>query len=112
MATVRSEKIAALIKKEMSVIFQQNMPTLFRGLMITVTRARVSPDMGVAKLYLSFFPSERKDDGLALVREQQSALRGMLGVRVAKQLRKIPELHFYLDDSLDYFEEIDRLLKK
>jgi len=111
MANVRSEKIAALIKREMAVVFQQGMGTTFRGMMITVTQSRVSPDLGVAKLYLSIFPGERKEEGLTLLRESQSALRGMLGDRVGKQLRKIPELHFYIDDSLDYFEKIDRLLK-
>jgi ribosome-binding factor A len=111
MASVRIEKVAALVKKEMAVIFQQHMNDLFRGTMITVTQVRISPDMGVARIYLSFFPGDRKDKGLELVRELATTLRRKLADKVAKQLRKIPELHFYIDDSLDYYEEIDRLLK-
>jgi len=112
MASVRLEKIAALVKKELSIIFQRQMGPMFNGIMITVTQVRVSPDMGVAKIYLSFFPSEKKQAGLEAVLGQQAAIRRLLGEQIAKQLRKIPELHFYMDDSLDYFEEIDRLLKK
>jgi len=106
------EKVAALVKREMSLIFQQNMSSLFHGLMITVTSVRISPDMGVAKIYLSFFPTEKKKEGMKRVSEMNTNLRRLLAERVGKQLRKIPELQFFIDDSLDYFEEIDRLLKK
>ncbi len=112
MSTVRLEKIGALIKRELSLIFQQNMNTMFKGMMITVTSVRVSPDMGLAKAYLSFFPTEKKDEGLQMVDEKNLHIRKHLGNAVGKQIRKIPELSFYIDDSLDYFEEIDKLLKK
>ncbi len=112
MASVRLEKVAALVKRELSTIFQQQMSLIFKGTMITVTLVRISPDLGVAKVYLSFFPAERKEEGMKTVMEQNANLRRLLAERVAKQLRKIPELQFYLDDSLDYYEEIDRLLKK
>jgi len=85
---------------------------MFDGMMITVTNVRVSPDLGVAKAYLSFFPTEKKQEGLEKVKEQNGAIRHLLAGSIGKQVRKIPELHFYIDDSLDYFEEIDRLLKK
>src|SRR5688572_12743652 len=103
MAGVRLEKINALIKRELSIIFQQNMKNMFSGIMITVTNVRISPDMGVAKIYLSFFPSEKKDESIIKVKEQGSHIRKILGDSIAKQVRKIPELHFYVDDSLDYF---------
>jgi ribosome-binding factor A len=112
MASVRSEKVAALVKRELALLFQQQMNVLFKGIMITVTNVRMSPDMGVAKAYLSLFPPARKDEGMKIVADQTGLLRKMLGDRVAQQLRKVPELHFYVDDSLDYYEEIDRLLKK
>ena len=112
MATVRLEKIGSLIKRELSLIFQQNMGTMFKGMMITVTSVRVSPDMGLAKSYLSFFPTEKKEEGLQMVEEKNLHIRKLLGNAVGKQIRKIPELSFYIDDSLDYFEEIDKLLKK
>ena len=111
MATVRMEKIAALIQRELAIIFQQHMNTMFAGTMITVTRVRVSPDMGIASGYLSFFPVEKRDDAMKLVEEKRLHLRKLLGDKVGKQIRKIPDLRFFVDDSLDYYEEIDKLLK-
>ncbi len=112
MSSVRLDKVSALIKRELALLFQQNMHTMFEGMMITVTQVRVSPDLGVAKAYLSFFPVEKRQPGIALVQEKKGHLRKLLADQVGKQLRKIPELIFFVDDSFDYFEEIDRLLKK
>lgn len=112
MSSVRLEKINSLIKKELAVIFRANMNTMFKGVMITVTSTRISPDLGIVKVYLSFFPTEKKHDSLKDVQRQDAHIRKLLGDVVGKQLRRIPELSFFLDDSLDYFEEIDRLLKK
>ncbi len=106
------EKVAALIQRELAVIFQLNMNTHFEGTMITVTTVRVSPDMGTAKAYLSLFPVEKRDLAMKLVQEKKQYLRKLLGDKVGKQLRVVPELQFHVDDSIDYFEEIDRLLKK
>ena len=112
MSSVRLEKVSALLKRELSTLFQQNMHSMFEGMMITVTQVRVSPDLGVAKAYLSFFPAEKRMHGIELANEKKAHLRKLLASQVGKQLRKIPELSFFVDDSLDYFEEIDRLLKK
>jgi ribosome-binding factor A len=112
MSSIRLEKMGSLIKRELSIIFQQNMRTMFDGQMITVTSARVAPDLSMAKVYLSFFPTEKKHEGLLLVNEKNAHIRKLLGEVVGKQLRRVPALQFYIDDSLDYFEEIDRLLKK
>jgi len=112
MSSVRLDKVSALLKRELSTLFQQNMHTLFEGMMITVTQVRVSPDLGVAKAYLSFFPTDKKEHGIEVVNEKKTHLRKLLAGEVGKQIRKIPELIFFIDDSLDYFEEIDRLLKK
>jgi len=112
MSSVRLEKVSALLKRELSTLFQQNMHIMFEGMMITVTQVRVSPDLGVARAYLSFFPTDKKQRGMELAQEKKGHLRKLLADQVGKQLRKIPELSFFVDDSLDYFEEIDRLLKK
>jgi ribosome-binding factor A len=112
MSSVRLDKVSALLKRELSTLFQQNMHTMFEGMMITVTQVRVSPDLGVARAYLSFFPTDKKQRGIELAQEKKGHLRKLLADQVGKQLRKIPELSFFVDDSLDYFEEIDRLLKK
>ncbi len=112
MSSVRLEKIGSSIKRELSLIFQQNSHTLFGGMMITVTQVRVTPDIGLAKVYLSFFPSEKKEAGLEMVESKAYSIKKLLTAQVGKQLRKVPELNFYIDDSLDYMEEIEQLLKK
>lgn len=88
------------------------MNTMFGGLMISVTQVRVSPDLGLAKAYLSFFPVNKRVEGLQQVEEKNHHIRKLLAERIGKQIRKIPELSFFIDDSLDYAEEIERLLKK
>ncbi len=113
MSTIRQEKVATLLKRELAVIFQRDSRNLFEGAFITVTHVRVSPDLSVARVHLSFLPvaSQSSDDILEVVKSKTSAIRGLLGKQVGKQLRIVPELHFYLDDSLDFAEEIDDLLK-
>lgn len=82
------------------------------GVMISVTRVKVSPDLGICTAYLSVFPSEKGEELLENIRKNTSAVRYDLGQRVRNQLRIIPELRFFIDDSLDYIEKIDELLKK
>jgi ribosome-binding factor A len=112
MAGVRLDKFSALIKKEVSLIFQKEARALFGGAMISVTQTRVSPDLGHAKVYVSVFPTEKRQEAFEAVKNNSFAIKKLLTAAVGKQMRKVPELAFYLDDSLDYFEEIDRLLKK
>ena len=83
-----------------------------RGVLVSVSVVRVSPDLGVAKAYLSIFPSNKSEELLEAIRANTKAIRYDLGQRVGKQLRIIPELSFFIDDSLDYIEHIDKLLKK
>jgi ribosome-binding factor A len=114
MGSIRQEKVAKLIQQDLAIIFQQNAKALFGGAFITVTVVRMSPDMGLARVYISFFTNTGtdKDELLEMVRSKGSQLRGMLGHKIGKQVRIIPEMAFYLDDSLDYANEIDNLLKK
>lgn len=111
MDSIRQNKVSSLLQQELARIFQQEGRALLPGGLITVTGVRVSPDLGVAKAYLSLFPVKDKAAVMERIREQAHRLRGQLGQRVGKQLRVVPELLFYLDDSLDRAEEIDRLLK-
>ena len=110
MASVRQNKAGRLILKELSLIFQKEARNLFDNTMISVTVVRMSPDLKVGKVYLSFFNVPDNEALLKTVRKQQSNLRRLLGFEMKNQLRYIPELHFFLDDSLDYAEEIDSLL--
>ena len=112
MASIRLEKFSALIRKELSVIFQKKGNEWFSGAIITVTLVRISPDLGYAKAYVSLFPSEKKESVMKWLKENHFAVRRELGLAVGKQMRKIPELQFFFDDSMEYAAEIDRLLKK
>ena len=111
MDSLRQNKVNSLLQKEMAGIMQTEGRRLLPGGLITVTGVRVSPDLGIARVYVSLFPVKDKTRALERVREDAHRMRGMLGRRIGKQVRVVPELIFYLDDSLDKQEEIDRLLK-
>lgn len=112
MDSTRQNKISRLIQKDIAEILQKEGRELFRGIMISVTNVRISPDLSIAKVYLSIFPSEKGKETLAEIKTHQSRIRGLLGLKVGKQLRIVPQLDFHIDDSLDYIENIDRLLKE
>ena len=111
MQETRQNKIARLLQKELSLIFQQQTRAT-HGVMISVTRTKISPDLSICTAYLSIFPSEKGEEILANINATNKAIRYELGTRVRNQLRIIPELRFFIDDSLDYIEHIDELLKK
>ena len=111
METTRQNKIARLIQKELSDIFQKQTSGM-RGVLVSVSACRISPDMSICRGYLSVFPSERAEEIVKNVNDNVKSVRFELGNRVGKQLRIIPELKFFVDDSLDYVDHIDELLKK
>ena len=111
MQETRQNKIARLLQKELSQIFQEQTRSL-HGVMVSVTRTKISPDLSVCTAYLSIFPSERADELMANIQRNTPQIRYTLGTRVRYQLRIVPELRFFIDDSLDYIEHIDELLGK
>ncbi|MBR1400961.1 MAG: 30S ribosome-binding factor RbfA [Prevotella sp.] len=111
MQETRQNRIARLLQKELSLIFQSQ-TRMMHGVMVSVTRVKISPDLSICTSYLSIFPSERADEIITNVRANEKTIRYELGTRVRNQLRIIPELRFFVDDSLDYIEHIDELLKK
>ena len=111
METTRQNKIARLLQKELSDIFQKETKGM-PGVLISVSAVRISPDMSVARAYLSIIPSERSAEIIKNVNDNVKSIRYELGTRVRYQLRIIPELKFFVDDSLDYLEHIDELLNK
>jgi len=111
MSSIRQEKVANLVKRELSIIFQQKAGDWFGGRFITVTTVRISPDLSVARAYLSLFTKENKEEILEIIRKETIRIRKDLGNKVGKQLRIVPNLMFFVDDSLDYAEQIDNLLK-
>ena len=111
MQETRQNKIARLLQKELSQIFQEQTRSL-HGVMVSVTRVKVSPDLSICTAYLSIFPSEKGEELIGNITRNEKKIRYELGTRVRYQLRIIPELRFFIDDSLDYIERIDELLKK
>lgn len=111
METTRQKKLAGLIQKEVSQIFQKKTSD-FMGKLISVTVVRMSPDLGSAKIYLSIFPEDNKEEVFKEIQNNNKAIRYDLGNTIRNQVRRIPELFFYIDDSLSYAEKIDELLKK
>ena len=111
MQETRQNRISRLLQKELSSIFQGQTRKM-HGVLVSVTRVRVSPDLSICTAYLSIFPSERGEEILNNIHSREKTIRFELGTRVRNQLRIIPELRFFIDDSLDYIEHIDELLKK
>ncbi|MGB1039992.1 MAG: 30S ribosome-binding factor RbfA [Flavobacteriales bacterium] len=111
MASIRQNKISELIKRELSLIFRQNASTICKGAMVTVTIVRVTKDLSQAKIYLSIFGSKDNQEAYNEIVKHKGQIRNELARTVRNQLRKTPELHFFIDDSLDYAMKIDELLK-
>ena len=111
MQETRQNRIARLLQKELAIIFQSQTRAT-HGVMVSVTRVRVSPDLSICTAYLSIFPSEKAEEIIKNINANEKTIRYDLGTRVRNQLRIVPELRFFIDDSLDYIEHIDELLKK
>ena len=110
MQETRQNRIARLLQKELSTIFQSQ-TRMMHGVMVSVTRVRISPDLSICTAYLSIFPSERGEELLQNITRNEKQIRYELGTRIRHQMRIVPELRFFIDDSLDYIERIDKLLK-
>lgn len=111
MGTLRQQKVANLVKRDLGEIFLHKGNEILRGKMITVTTVRISPDLSHVKVYLSIFPTDDLNTDVELVREHAKDVRFELGKRVRHQLRIVPSIAFYGDDSIDYAAKIDELLK-
>lgn len=111
MESTRQAKISRLLQKELSEIFRQQTAKT-HGVLISVSAVRVSPDLSIARAYLSVFPSDKGETILSNINRSAQQIRYELAQKVRYQLRKTPELTFFIDDSLDYIEHIDNLLNK
>ena len=111
-ASTRQLKVAREIQKDLAEIIRAKGMGAFGGALVTVSEVRVSPDLSLAKVFVSIFPSEKQGPVMQLLEEEKRTLRGELGRVVAKQFRIVPELSFLLDTTLDYAEHIEELLKK
>jgi ribosome-binding factor A len=109
--STRQKKVSRLVQKEMADLFLRNGKEYVPGKMVTITKVRMSPDLSFAKIFISIFPSEKHDEVLKVLQEHVKKIRFELGRKVGKQLRIVPEIAFNIDDSLDYIDKIDKLLK-
>ena len=110
--STRQLKVARELQKDLAEILRSKGMAAFAGAMVTVSEVRVSPDLSIAKTYVSIFPSAKADEVMGRLNENVKTYRGALGHKVSTQLRIVPEIVFYLDTTLDYAEHIEELLKK
>lgn len=110
--STRQLKVAREIQRDMAEIVRSKGMAMFGGAMVSVSEVRISPDLSIAKVYVSIFPSSKADEAMKTLELNKRALRGELGQKVRTQLRIVPEIDFYLDSSIDYAERIEELLKK
>ena len=111
MESTRQKKVSRLIQKELADIFIRKGSELSHGNLVSITKVRISPDLSFAKVYISVFPAKNQDDVLKTVQEHNSKIRYDLGQKIRSQLRIVPDIAYMIDDSLDYIDNIDRLLK-
>lgn len=109
--TQRQRKIASVLQRDLVDVLQKAAQDGMQGVIISVSKVTVTPDLGVAKVYLSIFPSNNRDSIIKGVTENAPLIRHELAKRTRNQLRRMPELLFFGDDSLDYIENIDKSLK-
>ena len=110
--STRQLKVAKELQRDMAEIIRSKGMAMFGGALVSVSGVKVSPDLSVAKIYVSIFPSDKSESVMNILEENSRALRGELGNRIGRQLRIVPEIAFFRDDSLDYVEHIEELLKK
>ena len=110
--STRQQKVSRELQRYLAELLRSKGMAYFGGAMVTVSEVRISPDLSIAKVYVSVFPSNRQEEVMKQLEDEKKHLRGELGHQVAKQLRIVPDLDFYLDTTLDYAEHIDELLKK
>jgi len=110
--STRQLKVAREIQRDLAEIIRSKGMAAFSGAMVTVSEVRISPDLSVAKAYVSIFPSDKQGEVMQILQDNVKTYRGELGRKVAGQLRIVPDIVFYLDTTLDYAEHIEELLKK
>jgi|SRR5665648_251025 len=111
MESTRQKKVSRLIQKELADFFLKKGHEIAHGKLVSITQVRISPDLSFAKVYISIFPTTNQEDILHSIQEHSTKIRFDLGQKVRSQLRIVPEIAFHIDDSFDYIDKIDKLLK-
>ncbi len=112
MESKRQQKFAGVIQQDLAAIFQREGMTLLPNTMITITKVRVTPDLAIARVFLSFFNGGNNQLSLNTIKAHASEIRYKLGARIKDQVRIIPQLEFFVDDTSDYVERMDKIFDK
>lgn len=113
MESKRQKQVAELIRRNFSYVMQEEGPNIYgHGVMVTVSHIRMSPDLNLARIYLSVFGTENKQEPILMLQEELISLRSKLAQRIRKQVRTIPTIAIYLDDTVDEMYRVDALLKQ
>lgn len=110
--SIRQEKFGKVLQKELADIFQHNRSSMFENAFITVSGVSVSPDLGYAKVYLSFLQVKNKEELLNIITLHSKEIRHELAIKIRKQVRVIPALQFFIDDSLDYVFKMEKVFEE
>lgn len=113
MDNIRLKKVGTLLKETLSKIFSKEGAIIYgTKCLVTVTNVVVTPDLSVARFYFSIFNADNNEETLLLIKQNSSKIRGLIGNETRHQLRKIPQIEFYLDDTLDYVFKMDNIFKE
>jgi len=112
MESKRQQKFAGVIQEDLAAIFQRDLMSLLPNTLVTITKVRVTPDLALARVFLSFFNSNNKQLALNTIKQHASEIRYKLGARIKDQVRIIPQLEFFIDDTGDYVERMDKIFDK
>lgn len=112
MESKRQQKFAGVIQKDLAEIFQREGMNFLPNIMVTITRVRVTPDLAIARVYLSFFNSNNNALALSTIKSHASEIRYKLGSRIKDQARIVPQLDFFVDDTNEYVERMDKIFDK
>jgi len=111
MESNRQKKIAGVLQEDLANLFRRKAQETHKGVLISVTKVKVTADLNDAKVHLSIFPSEKREETYREIVDSRAEIRFDIAQLTRHQLRKMPELHFFIDDSLDYIDRLDRALK-
>jgi ribosome-binding factor A len=112
MESKRQQKFAGVIQEDLAAIFQRESSTYLPGTMITITKVRVTPDLAIARIFLSFFNNNNPQLALQTIKLHASEIRYKLGSRIKDQVRIIPQLEFFVDDTSEYVDKMEKIFEK
>ncbi|MBY0244774.1 MAG: 30S ribosome-binding factor RbfA [Sphingobacteriaceae bacterium] len=112
MESKRQQKFAGLLQEELAAIFQKEAQNYLPNTLVTITKVRMSPDLSVAKIYVSFFNTKDTDVSIAMINKHNNEIRYKLGTKIRHQARVIPTLNFFVDDTNEYVEKMDKIFNQ